>query len=191
VDLTVSIPPRAGFHQSTKTFTVGATKGRLRVGHRTQNATQQQGFAALNSVSGNGFLDIGVIGHGSKAKRYLAGQTIAGGGFFSSQALLRTRSNGGASGAFGPGSVTGFAGFKNSAGDYGWLHIRVSDVGGSGFPIEAELIDWAYNDVAGTSVKAGDMGVAATPEPGNAALGLLALGAAGVLALRKRCNESA
>lgn len=92
-------------------------------------------------------------------------------------------------GAFGPGASNGFVGFSNSAGDLGWMHIQVT-IDGSGFPTALEVIGLAYNDVAGAPIAAGQTTeTTATPEPSTAALGLLALGAAGILALRKRRNQ--
>jgi LPXTG-motif cell wall-anchored protein len=69
------------------------------------------------------------------------------------------------------------------------MHFQVT-LDGSGFPTQLEVISWAYNDVAGAPIEAGQTTeVGATPEPSTAALGLLALGAAGILALRKRRNQ--
>jgi LPXTG-motif cell wall-anchored protein len=53
----------------------------------------------------------------------------------------------------------------------------------AGYPVEAEIIDFAYNETHFASITTPS---AATPEPGMAALGLLAGGAAGLLAWRKR-----
>lgn len=46
------------------------------------------------------------------------------------------------------------------------------------------LIDWAYQSVSGESIHVGDKGTTAVPEPSG--LGLMALGALGVAALRRR-----
>jgi hypothetical protein len=56
----------------------------------------------------------------------------------------------------------------------GWVHLQL-DVG------QATVVGYAYDDQPGQSINAGDTG---TPEP--ASLSLFALGAAGVLALRRR-----
>jgi MYXO-CTERM domain-containing protein len=130
------------------------------------------------------------------ARNYALAQEIAGGASVNSLgAVLRVHNGSNNAGAFGPGTVTGFVGFKVSSGantgDLGWVQVKVSDSGSPGYPNELEVIDYAYNNVAGTSIKAGDTGVSATPEPGTAALGLLAFGALGVLALRRRRNEVA
>ncbi len=57
---------------------------------------------------------------------------------------------------------------------YGWIRVDVDNTAGT-FVIK----DWAYDDVAGQGIVAG-----AVPEPG--ALSLLAVGAAGVMAWRRR-----
>ncbi len=57
---------------------------------------------------------------------------------------------------------------------YGWVRVDVDNAAGT-FVIK----DWAYDDVAGQGIEAG-----AVPEPG--ALSLLAVGAAGVMAMRRR-----
>jgi len=127
------------------------------------------------------------------AKAYALGQMITGGDLsFGPGGLLRQNTTGNPNvGAFGPGTVTGFVGFKVSSGplngDLGWVQVKVSDAGSPGYPNEVQVLGWAYDD-SGAAIAAGDVG---TPEPGTAALGLLAFGVAGVLALRKRRNELA
>ena len=74
--------------------------------------------------------------------------------------------------------------FKNGQGqtDYGWLRLKFTESANS-LPNSVTLIDLAYND-DGSAILAGQ--TAALPEPGTFGLALLATGAAGVLALRKR-----
>lgn len=62
----------------------------------------------------------------------------------------------------------------NAATHYGWIRVDIDNAAGT-FVIK----DWAYDDVAGQGIEAG-----AVPEPG--ALSLLAVGASGVLAMRRR-----
>lgn len=50
---------------------------------------------------------------------------------------------------------------------YGWLRMSVNNVG------DGNIVDWAYNDAAGTPVIAG---VSAVPEPATAVIGLALLG---------------
>ncbi len=91
---------------------------------------------------------------------------------------------------FGTGQ-TGFIGLKFDAGvnGGGWGWIRVEpEAGADGVPDALEVVDWAYND-AGGGITAGQTVGPSVPEP--SALGLLALGSAGVLAWRRRRNETA
>lgn len=83
--------------------------------------------------------------------------------------------------------VDGFVGFQGKNGDLGWIDIKVSDRNNDGYPDEAQVIGWAYNNVSGGAIDAGQK--VATPEPNSAALGLLGLGAAGLLAWRRRRAE--
>ena len=85
-----------------------------------------------------------------------------------------------------PTGNTGFAAIKAGS-DLGWIRLRVD--GTSGNPSSVTAIDWAYNDVAGQSIQAGDTG-SAVPEPGTMAMELLAAGAAGILAWRRRRANS-
>ncbi len=82
---------------------------------------------------------------------------------------------------FGVG--TGFLGFKfnNGAGDeYGWARVTINHAQNWRFT----LVDYAYGTV-GQAITAGQT---ATPEP--ASLALLAVGAVGLLALRKKSNKA-
>jgi len=82
----------------------------------------------------------------------------------------------------------GFAGFSfstsNGQRDYGWVHL-VFDVGANGLANQLTAIDWAY-DAGGNAISAGEGEVPPTPEASTGALALLAAGAAGVAALRRR-----
>ena len=72
------------------------------------------------------------------------------------------------------------AGLSNTF--YGWAEININA------PAHSYTINrWAYNTVAGQSIKVGDTGqTSAVPEPGTLSLTLLGLGAGGVRAWRKR-----
>jgi len=88
--------------------------------------------------------------------------------------------------------VSGFVGIKGDqifTGDLGWIQVKVFDRNADGYPDELEIVSWAYNNVPGAPIAAGETGV--TPEPGTAALGLLAAGAAGLLAWRRRRAQMA
>jgi MYXO-CTERM domain-containing protein len=90
-------------------------------------------------------------------------------------------------GAFRDPNGTGFLGFNTGRGDYGWLRVMVSDAGSPNYPNELEVLDYAY-DTTGNPIPAGFTGA---PEPGTSALAVLALGAAGITAWRRRRNEAA
>ncbi len=87
----------------------------------------------------------------------------------------------------------GFAGVKFKQGGqdhFGWIQLKWQfDTAGFPFQVPNSItaIDWAYNDVAGESINAGQ--TTAVPEPGS--LALLALGSVGVLAWRRRLKASA
>ncbi len=81
----------------------------------------------------------------------------------------------------------GFAAFSFNPGsgtDYGWVRLRFT-VGNDDGVNSLTAIEWAYqND--GSAILTGDTGIPGAPEPSTAALMVLAAGAAGVGALRKR-----
>jgi hypothetical protein len=94
----------------------------------------------------------------------------------------------GSGGSFAFGK-TGFAGFQlpaSKGGGLGWIRFEVFDRNGDHFPDELQAIDWAYN-TAGGGINAGQTSDS-VPEP--TALGLLAIGSAGVLAWRRRTSAS-
>lgn len=92
-------------------------------------------------------------------------------------------------GTLAPGSLigkwnglSGYLGFDFAANGktyFGWAKMTFSQSGKS-----AKITEYAYDTVAGQSIKAGDTGQTSVPEPGT--LSLLALGAVGLLALRKK-----
>lgn len=120
--------------------------------------------------------------------KFAPGATIQG--RLSGDVVLEAGGYGG-HGAFRPGR-SGFAGFETSGGDLGWLRLEVfaSDWDRMfryrQFPVAIEAIDWAYNNVPGAPIRAGEGAPTSTPEPGSIALALLAMGASGLLAWRKR-----
>jgi len=78
-----------------------------------------------------------------------------------------------------PASHTGFAGFSFSNGgqtNYGWVRLEYFE-GADHLSNQIEAVDWAFTNGPITTP---------TPEPSTFALGLLAAGAVGVAALRKR-----
>ena len=96
-----------------------------------------------------------------------------------------------------PANATGFAGVRGSTGsggvNFGWIRLKWTDDifnpdNIPGMPDSVTVIDWAM-DTTGQSIRAGDTGITAeaVPEPGS--LALLATGAAGLLALRRRRQQ--
>jgi len=67
---------------------------------------------------------------------------------------------------------------------YGWIRLRW-DPDSLGLPLTLKALDWAYNTNLNRPIHVGSV-----PEPGTLSLTLLAAGAVGVLAWRKRRNES-
>jgi hypothetical protein len=83
---------------------------------------------------------------------------------------------------WGPSNVTGFAGFRTPSGNFGWVRLLWSS--SAGFPNSITAIDWAVED-SGAPIRAGQT-ISSVPEPGTMSMSLLAAGAAGILAWRKR-----
>lgn len=109
------------------------------------------------------------------------------------QGLLNQASTGGSAfGNFNAG-VQGILGVQldsvSGNTDYGWIRVEFTDQGS--LPHTLSLIDWAVNETPGQAIQAGETGVSAAPEPGTMGLGLLAAGAAGVEALRRRRKAKA
>ena len=89
-------------------------------------------------------------------------------------------------GAVAPNTTSGFAGVKindNGTDIFGWLRFSVENSPLDGTPVKVTLIDWAYEDT-GAAILAGQ--TSAVPLPGS--LGLLAMGASGIAAFRRRKN---
>jgi len=194
-DVTASVAPGGG--SSIKKFTVAGFSEHLYVKNLT--ARSHRGTATVTDAGGPPNLQFfGVLSNGdfSVGKNYHRGHAINGAdGSFGPGAILRQHNTSNLVGAWGPGTVTSFLGFKVKsgalAGDLGWLEIKVSATGNPAYPDEAQVLGWAYNKSSGAVIDAGQTGVIATPEPAGVALGLLAIGAAGILAFRKRRNELA
>jgi hypothetical protein len=92
-----------------------------------------------------------------------------------------------------PKSASAFAAFRlSTAGtlgagghhglEYGWIRLSY-ELGANGLVNDVEIVDYAYAAL-GVQVTAGE--TSATPEPSTMAMALLAAGAAGVVALRRR-----
>lgn len=121
---------------------------------------------------------------GTYVTALLAGETIDASRTFmsASPALLSGKDNGTPYGAFGSPTTALYAGLRFDLTDgthYGWIEATTP------FPNSITLTRYGYESDpgVGTSAAAG----LAVPEPGT--LGLLALGAAGVLAMRRRSRR--
>ena len=162
--------------------------------HHISSGSGSKGGRAF--IGGSSIVD----DNGSRSARRLAsGANITAGmpfvGVFGANSLFQHKT-----GYVGPFRVTGnigqwlpqdraFAGLRITTGGgqhLGWVQIQLGDSNHDGFTDHLTIVDWAYNDVAGASISAGDTGLPQAPEPGTKAMTLLALGAAGVVALRKR-----
>jgi MYXO-CTERM domain-containing protein len=107
-----------------------------------------------------------------------------GGAKFASEASVSTA-------AGWPANATGLAGFRlsttNHALDYGWVRLSET-IGTDRLTNSVTASDWAY-DPTGAPVTAGETASSTTPEPSTKVLAILAAGAAGVAALRRRRHE--
>lgn len=187
-NVSASITPNVSFDFASTAFQIGNHKVELGIGE-INISTHFSVFAAIRGV-GPGptlFADQGV----SSLIKFAPGQTVLPtSGGFSRYGLARAIERNSALGTVSFGNFasgkTGFAGFVLQNGssnlDFGWLRIKVSDPNSVGYMTEIQALDWAYNDAAFTPIVAGE----GAPEPGTAALALLASGAAGLLAWRRR-----
>ncbi len=162
----------------------GGSAGDLAFGWRgTDNHLSRRFFGNAATFSGESFV-----------KNYSRGASILGGPNAGRifQWVQTTGFNAGVqNGPFLIGQ-SGFAGFQlpaSKGGGMGWLRIEILDPNHNGLPEELKAIDWAYND-SGGSITAGQGIPSGAPEPGTAAMALLAMGAAGVLAWRKTRAQS-
>jgi hypothetical protein len=87
----------------------------------------------------------------------------------------------------GPG-IAGIRFQQNGDTHYGWVRFSFEDTNHDGWLDKLTVTDWAYESVADHAITAGEI---PTPEPGTMSLSVLALGSAGVLALRRRRKAQA
>lgn len=93
--------------------------------------------------------------------------------------------------------MPGFIGLSFSAGggntDYGWIELKFTNNGG-GVPYYLDALAFGINTNTGQTpgtLLAGEIDGGFIPEPGTLSLALLASGAAGVMALRRRRKQAA
>lgn len=112
--------------------------------------------------------------------------TAATGWYSSSSDIVRI--SGDWPGATPPDTSSGFAGFRINAGDNvlnAWLRFSIENEWTGGPPTKLTLIDWAYED-AGAPILAGQT---TSPVPLSGSLGLLAMGATGLAAFRRKKKQ--
>jgi hypothetical protein len=147
-------------------------------------------FAAL-SVLAFGPLNMFVTGASNlSAKNFAAGARIssAAGVLAGSARIVNASFSGNNYGRFHPGEP-GYVGFAiGPAGgnvEYGWLKLVFTSDPDTHRPQVLEALAYGIETTPNQGIDAGAT-AAATPEPGTMALGILAAGAAGVVALRRR-----
>jgi PEP-CTERM motif len=208
-NVTASVMPNAAHAFSSKNFEIGGRSGQIEIGEsRISNF-----FSIYGGLKGPGPNGIHFATRGSGtlvnfspgqlilppaidfasrgfARNIVAGASSGGNSICcsSGNSINSGSVHNGAFGSFASGR-TGIAGFVLTNGlaepRFGWLRIKVSDPTSAGYLTEIQALDWAYNSTPSAPIAAGETG-AATPEPTTAALALLASGAAGLLAWRRR-----
>ncbi len=185
--------------RGTRTFTFDLASGvSFAVSHRWDHkgpSTSNGGGEAYFFINGPGAAFKGAYfcaaGDHASASRLNLRDPIAGGSFFPGFAVLAVR-YGECHGYGGDGQFqvdgVGFVGFKfnTGAGDqYGWARVSMQPETGTGPTANKfKLLDYAYGD-PGEVVVAGQT-ESRSSAPALESLGGLALGAAGLLAWRKR-----
>jgi hypothetical protein len=171
--------------------------------HTAINGAKFTGFATFNGSPGppHGWAGQATLlgkaletaGGNNVLKNFASGAKILqhATGFFNSGNVVKQRAtyNSGtvhSLGHFNEGEP-GFAGIKIGS-DFGWMELKWSQgsAPGNAIPGSLTLLGWAYETDPNTAIAAGDTGVASVPEPSTGLMGLLAAGAGGVLAWRKR-----
>jgi MYXO-CTERM domain-containing protein len=188
-NVTASRPAGAGL--SVAPFAVGGVPWRLSATN-SFGSRRSTAIARLHEIPGNGegFMFTGPF----NVKKLASGAVISAGQSFANRSfpLLRRKNLASYTGQFLNSSV-GFAGIEFNLGGvthYGWIRLHV-DIGPGNNSVTATAIDWAYNDVAGQAIHAGEGTTSPTPEPSTASMALLAAGSAGVLAWRRRRKQVA
>src|SRR5215471_4551157 len=185
-NVTASIP--AGTHVLELGFTVGGAPWNVRATNFKPSG-RSTAFAQLHKLAaGEAFMAASAFA--VNANKLASGAVISAGQVFANKTfpLLRRKNLASYTGQF-LNSSTGFVGIKFLQGGnthFGWIRLH-SSIGPSN-AVTLKAIDWAYNDVAGAGIAAGE-GIA--PEPSTISMALLAAGSAGVLAWRKRRKQIA
>ena len=185
-NVTASRPAGNNFTDAAA-FTIGGAAAKVFA--YNANGSRRSTASAYVKVAGGNFLESNAFAF--NVKRLASGATISTGQIFGNGHNLRRKNNYSFTGQFF-NPATGFAGVKFLQGvdtHYGWIRLQVNI--GPANAVTTTAIDWAYNDVAGQSITAGEGVPSAAPEPSTTSMALLAAGSAGVLAWRKRRKQIA
>ncbi len=142
------------------------------------NRATATGTVVLVGTGGRGkFLQQGSLTLQKLAK----GAIISNGaGAFGSVALIASVFQGVHNRGLWASGEIGYAGFVLGNGDLGWIRLEWTTTDGTSEPNTLTAIDWAYDNVPGESIAAGQ--TSSVPEPGATAL----LALAGAAFLRRR-----
>jgi hypothetical protein len=180
-NITVSI-------SQAKAFKIGTAAVQIQIVNHSSS------FGIIRSANIGTHLTDGLnfFGSANGLNKYAPGQAIGGapladGGILAGNSAPLSSPGNNPRGQFGgSGIVDGFVGFELKNGDLGWIQVKVTN-DSDDLTTEIDVVDWAYSETGGP-INAGQTSdaVSSSPEPGIAALGLLASGAAGLAAWRKR-----
>lgn len=168
---------------STVAFAVGAaSSASIAFGHLGVGTGAGAVGAAFFGVGNGSFAGFSTAGY-PYANNLAAGQNVSTQNFLSGTGTMAFVNGFGNSQFLGAG--IGFLGFTFDGGggsQYGWVRVDMS-----GAPLNSfTIIDFAYGGI-NEAITAGQMPVMDVPEPGT--VGLLAAGAVGLLALRRKRKE--
>jgi hypothetical protein len=181
-----------GFTFASKTVGIKAGEDfRIKASQISTHRTKT-GRASLIGGGLVGFLHTGgknsvkMLASGAKISAGAGNFSFAAGPSYSHVAFEQHAAGGGKFTSGWPVGQIGFAGFdfgvSPGVNDYGWIELEYLE-GSDGLADEIEVLGVAY-DNTGSVIKAGEL--PGTPEPSTGALALLAAGAAGIEALRRR-----
>jgi hypothetical protein len=171
-----------GSFNAAQNVNIGSGQLQLRVHY---NAFSSSGWMyGFGNVAVQAYGGLRLFENGSFLQNFASGAPISGpsSALGANPLLFKAGVFTGAQGNFG-NHATGFAGFQLNNGDLGWIKLRWDS--GDSLPSTLTALSWAYN------ADGGPMNAGEVPEPGTASLALLATGAAGLLAWRRRRRNPA
>jgi hypothetical protein len=138
----------------------------------------------LPSPWGGGFMHASGGPYANRfARNFAAGSFITDGLGARQDLIFALASNGFRLGYFDSG-VPGFVGFRTAQDDLGWIQVTWSSSLHNGYADTVDFGSFGINTTPGAAIEV-------APEPGTLPLSLLALGAAGIAAWRRRTVQSA